>query len=129
MTEIVIIAIAVLVAAIIIGKANRSNELILRLLFCFSVSVCVSVAFLYVFSAKPKVSAQSTMTLSKAIESDTASHVVFFDQIAMNKDSITDTTGQDSVKDSCLTWTQVPNMIIVPTVIGMIAEHAIFDSS
>lgn len=129
MAEIAIIAIIVIVAAIIIGKANHSSELILRLLFCFSVSVCVSVAFLYVFSAKPKVSAQATTTLSKAISSDTLSHTVFFDQIAMDKDSTMDTVSQENVKDSCLTWTQVINTMFVNPVAGIIAEHAIFDSS
>ena len=129
MAEIAIIAIIVIVAAIIIGKANQSSELILRLLFCFSVSVCVSVAFLYVFSAKPKVSAQATTTLSKAISSDTLSHTVFFDQIAMDKDSTMDIVSQENVKDSCLTWTQVINTMFVNPVAGIIAEHVIFDSS
>lgn len=129
MAEIAIIAVVVMIAAIIIGKANQSSELISRLLFCFSVSVCVSVAMLYVFSEKPKASAQNTVTLSKAMPSDTTSHTVFFDQIAMEKDSLTDTVGQDNVKDSCLTWTQVvTNPVITPT-IGLITEQAIFDSS
>lgn len=129
MAEIAIIAVVVTIAAIIIGKANQSSELISRLLFCFSVSVCVSVAMLYVFSEKPKASAQNTVTLSKVTPSDTTSHTVFFDQIAMEKDSLTDTVGQDSVKDSCLTWTQVvTNPVITPT-IGVITEQAIFDSS
>ena len=129
MAEVAIIAIVVILLAIIIGKANHSSELILRLLFCFSVSVCVSVAFLYVFSAKPKVSAQATTTLSKAISSDTLSHTVFFDQIAMDKDSTMDIVSQENVKDSCLTWTQVINTMFVNPVAGIIAEHAIFDSS
>lgn len=129
MAEIAIIAVIVLVAAIIIGKANQSSALILRLLFCFSVSVCLSVAFLYVFNAKPQVSAQNTTTLSKAMPSDTLSHTVFLDQIAMDKNSETDTVSQESVIDSCLTWTQVVNTMFTVPVVGAIAEHTIFDSS
>lgn len=127
MAEVAIIAIVVVILAITIGKANQSSDLIWRLLFCFSVSVCLSVGFLYIFNSKPKASAENVTKIDKADLSDTTSHTVFFDQIAMEKDSSFNTVGKDNVQDTCLIQTQVTNQRINTP--KLIREHAIYDSS
>ena len=67
MAEVAIIAIVVILLAIIIGKANHSDALIWRLLFVFSLTVCVSVGLLYILNEKPKLSAQTIEKDSKMI--------------------------------------------------------------
>ena len=126
MTEVAIIAIIVILAAIVIGKANRSNDLVWRLLFCFSVSVCVSIGFLYIFSSKPKAKAAANVeVISKAGDSP---HVVCFNQIAMAEATEQDTTGQESLLSECLTWAPVMNVLPLNS-LNYIMEHIIFDDS
>lgn len=128
MTEVAIIAIIVILAAIVIGKANCSNDLVWRLLFCFSVSVCVSIGFLYIFSSKPKVKvAANVEVISKAGDS-TDTHVICFDQIAMAEATEQDITGQESLLSECLTWAPVMNVLPLNS-LNYIMEHIIFDDS
>ena len=127
MTEVAIIAIIVILAAIVIGKANHSNDLVWRLLFCFSVSVCVSIGFLYIFSSKPKAKAANVEVISKA-EDSTDAHVVCFNQIAMAEVTEQDTTGQESLLSECLTWAPVMNVLPLNS-LNYIMEHIIFDDS
>ena len=104
MTEVAIIAIIVILAAIVIGKANHSNDLVWRLLFCFSVEV-----------------------ISKAGDS-TDAHVVCFNQIAMAEVTEQDITGQESLLSECLTWAPVMNVLPLNS-LNYIMEHIIFDDS
>lgn len=127
MTEVAIIAIIVILAAIVIGKANHSNDLVWRLLFCFSVSVCVSIGFLYIFSSKPKAKAANVEVISKAGDS-TDAHVVCFNQIAMAEVTEQDITGQESLLSKCLTWAPVMNVLPLNS-LNYIMEHIIFDDS
>lgn len=127
MAEVAIIAIIVILTAIVIGKANRSNDLVWRLLFCFSVSVCVSIGFLYIFSSKPKAKAANVEVISKAGDS-TDPHVVCFNQIAMAEVTEQDTTGQESLLSECLTLAPVMNVLPLNS-LNYIMEHIIFDDS
>ena len=127
MTEVAIIAIIVILAAIVIGKANHSNDLVWRLLFCFSVSVCVSIGFLYIFSSKPKAKAANVEVISKAGDS-TDAHVVCFNQIAMAEVTEQDITGQESLLSECLTWAPVMNVLPLNS-LNYIMEHIIIDDS
>ena len=128
MTEVAIIAIIVILAAIVIGKANRSNDLIWRLLFCFSVSVCVSIGFLYIFSSKPKAKAAANVEVISKAGDSTDPHVVCFNQIAMAEVTEQDITGQESLLSECLTWTPVMNVLPLNS-LNYIMEHIIFDDS
>lgn len=126
MAEVAIIAIVVILLAIIIGKANHSDALIWRLLFVFSLTVCVSVGLLYILNEKPKLSAQTIEKDSKMIIDADTSHTVNFNQITMEEASC-DTVGQDTISYDHLTQIQCINMM--PAIAKTIAEHAIFDSS
>lgn len=128
MAELAIIAI-VIISAIIIGKANHSDALIWRLLFCFSISMCVSIAFLYVFNNKPKAYANNVTVMSKAVADSTQSHTVFFDQMEMEEDARMDTVGQENVDSLRLTKAQVLTNMLMTPMLGAIVEHIIFDSS
>lgn len=128
MTEVAIIAIIVILAAIVIGKANRSNDLVWRLLFCFSVSVCVSIGFLYIFSSKPKAKAAANVEVISKAGDSTDTHVVYFNQIAMAEVTEQDTTGQESLLSECLTWAPVMNVLPLNS-LNYIMEHIIFDDS
>lgn len=128
MTEVAIIAIIVILAAIIIGKANRSNDLVWRLLFWFSVSVCVSIGFLYIFSSKPKAKAAANVEVISKAGDSTDTHVICFDQIAMAEATEQDITGQESLLSECLTWAPVMNVLPLNS-LNYIMEHIIFDDS
>lgn len=128
MTEVAIIAIIVILAAIVIGKANHSNDLVWRLLFCFSVSVCVSIGFLYIFSSKPKAKAAANVEVISKAGDSTDTHVICFDQIAMAEATEQDITGQESLLSECLTWTPVMNVLPLNS-LNYIMEHIIFDDS
>lgn len=128
MTEVAIIAIIVILAAIVIGKANHSNDLVWRLLFCFSVSVCVSIGFLYIFSSKPKAKAAANVEVISKAGDSTDTHVICFDQIAMAEATEQDTTGQESLLSECLTWAPVMNVLPLNS-LNYIMEHIIFDDS
>lgn len=128
MTEVAIIAIIVILAAIVIGKANHSNDLVWRLLFCFSVSVCVSIGFLYIFSSKPKAKAAANVEVISKAGDSTDPHVVCFNQIAMAEATEQDTTGQESLLSECLTWAPVMNVLPLNS-LNYIMEHIIFDDS
>lgn len=128
MTEVAIIAIIVILAAIVIGKANRSNDLVRRLLFCFSVSVCVSIGFLYIFSSKPKAKAAANVEVISKAGDSTDTHVICFDQIAMAEATEQDITGQESLLSECLTWAPVMNVLPLNS-LNYIMEHIIFDDS
>lgn len=128
MTEVVIIAIIVILAAIVIGKANHSNDLVWRLLFCFSVSVCVSIGFLYIFSSKPKAKAAANVEVISKAGDSTDTHVICFDQIAMAEATEQDITGQESLLSECLTWAPVMNVLPLNS-LNYIMEHIIFDDS
>ena len=128
MTEVAIIAIIVILAAIVIGKANHSNDLVWRLLFCFSVSVCVSIGFLYIFSSKPKAKAAANVEVISKEGDSTDPHVVCFNQIAMAEATEQDTTGQESLLSECLTWAPVMNVLPLNS-LNYIMEHIIFDDS
>lgn len=128
MTEVAIIAIIVILAAIVIGKANHSNDLVWRLLFCFSVSVCVSIGFLYIFSSKPKAKAAANVKVISKAGDSTDTHVICFDQIAMAEATEQDTTGQESLLSECLTWAPVMNVLPLNS-LNYIMEHIIFDDS
>ena len=128
MTEVAIIAIIVILAAIVIGKANHSNDLVWRLLFCFSVSVCVSIGFLYIFSSKPKAKAAANVEVISKAGDSTDAHVVCFNQIAMAEATEQDTTGQESLLSECLTWAPVMNVLPLNS-LNYIMEHIIFDDS
>lgn len=128
MTEVAIIAIIVILAAIVIGKANHSNDLVWRLLFCFSVSVCVSIGFLYIFSSKPKAKAAANVEVISKAGDSTDTHVICFDQIAMAEATEQDITGQESLLSECLTWAPVMNVLPLNS-LNYIMEHIIFDDS
>lgn len=128
MTEVAIIAIIVILAAIVIGKANHSNDLVWRLLFCFSVSVCVSIGFLYIFSSKPKAKAAANVEVISKAGDSTDPHVVCFNQIAMAEATEQDITGQESLLSECLTWAPVMNVLPLNS-LNYIMEHIIFDDS
>lgn len=128
MTEVAIIAIIVILAAIVIGKANHSNDLVWRLLFCFSVSVCVSIGFLYIFSSKPKAKAVANVEVISKAGDSTDTHVICFDQIAMAEATEQDITGQESLLSECLTWAPVMNVLPLNS-LNYIMEHIIFDDS
>lgn len=128
MTEVAIIAIIVILAAIVIGKANHSNDLVWRLLFCFSVSVCVSIGFLYIFSSKPKAKAATNVEVISKAGDSTDTHVICFDQIAMAEATEQDITGQESLLSECLTWAPVMNVLPLNS-LNYIMEHIIFDDS
>lgn len=128
MTEVAIIAIIVILAAIVIGKANHSNDLVWRLLFCFSVSVCVSIGFLYIFSSKPKAKAAANVEVISKAGDSTDTHVICFDQIAMAEATEQDITGQESLLSECLTWAPVMNGLPLNS-LNYIMEHIIFDDS
>ena len=128
MTEVAIIAIIVILAAIVIGEANRSNDLVWRLLFCFSVSVCVSIGFLYIFSSKPKAKAAANVEVISKAGDSTDTHVICFDQIAMAEATEQDITGQESLLSECLTWAPVMNVLPLNS-LNYIMEHIIFDDS
>lgn len=128
MTEVAIIAIIVILAAIVIGKANHSNDLVWRLLFCFSVSVCVSIGFLYIFSSKPKAKAAANVEVISKAGDSTDTHVICFDQIAMTEATEQDITGQESLLSECLTWAPVMNVLPLNS-LNYIMEHIIFDDS
>ena len=128
MTEVAIIAIIVILAAIVIGKANHSNDLVWRLLFCFSVSVCVSIGFLYIFSSKPTAKAAANVEVISKAGDSTDAHVVCFNQIAMAEATEQDTTGQESLLSECLTWVPVMNVLPLNS-LNYIMEHIIFDDS
>lgn len=128
MTEVAIIAIIVILAAIVIGKANHSNDLVWRLLFCFSVSVCVSIGFLYIFSSKPKAKAATNVEVISKAGDSTDAHVICFDQIAMAEATEQDITGQESLLSECLTWAPVMNVLPLNS-LNYIMEHIIFDDS
>lgn len=128
MTEVAIIAIIVILAAVVIGKANRNNDLVWRLLFCFSVSVCVSIGFLYIFSSKPKAKAAANVEVISKAGDSTDTHVICFDQIAMAEATEQDITGQESLLSECLTWAPVMNVLPLNS-LNYIMEHIIFDDS
>lgn len=128
MTEVAIIAIIVILAAIVIGKANHSNDLVWRLLFYFSVSVCVSIGFLYIFSSKPKAKAAANVEVISKAGDSTDPHVVCFNQIAMAEATEQDITGQESLLSECLTWAPVMNVLPLNS-LNYIMEHIIFDDS
>ncbi len=128
MTEVAIIAIIVILAAIVIGKANRSNDLVWRLLFSFSVRVCVSIGFLYIFSSKPKAKAAANVEVISKAGDSTDTHVICFDQIAMAEATEQDITGQESLLSECLTWAPVMNVLPLNS-LNYIMEHIIFDDS
>ena len=128
MTEVAIIAIIVILAAIVIGKANHNNDLVWRLLFCFSVSVCVSIGFLYIFSSKPKAKAAANVEVISKAGDSTDTHVICFDQIAMAEATEQDITGQESLLSECLTWAPVMNVLPLNS-LNYIMEHIIFDDS
>lgn len=128
MTEVAIIAIIVILAAIVIGKANHSNDLVWRLLFCFSVNVCVSIGFLYIFSSKPKAKAAANVEVISKAGDSTDTHVICFDQIAMAEATEQDITGQESLLSECLTWAPVMNVLPLNS-LNYIMEHIIFDDS
>lgn len=128
MTEVAIIAIIVILAAVVIGKANHSNDLVWRLLFCFSVSVCVSIGFLYIFSSKPKAKAAANVKVISKAGDSTDTHVICFDQIAMAEATEQDITGQESLLSECLTWAPVMNVLPLNS-LNYIMEHIIFDDS
>ena len=128
MTEVAIIAIIVILAAIVIGKANHSDDLVWRLLFCFSVSVCVSIGFLYIFSSKPKAKAAANVEVISKAGDSTDAHVVCFNQIAMAEATEQDITGQESLLSECLTWAPVMNVLPLNS-LNYIMEHIIFDDS
>lgn len=128
MTEVAIIAIIVILAAIVIGKANHSNDLVWRLLFCFSVSVCVSIGFLYIFSSKPKAKAAANVEVISKAGDSTDTHVICFDQIAMAEATEQDITGQESLLSECLTWAPVMNVLPLNS-LNYIMKHIIFDDS
>lgn len=122
MTTILLIAVIAIIVAAIIAKVYRNENLFWRLLFCFSVSICIAGSLNSIISNKNVESNASISKVEKSIETHTETSFAMARELGDSKETV----GEETINFINLT---VQYLTFVPTIATALVVQNILDSS